>query len=228
MPPVPSLSFGHPVRAPDSFGPGLPIIRDWTEANYDFSGYITGFDPEELGDRAALRQELGYEQDERICIVSVGGSAVGADLLKRAIAAFPEANKAVDDLRMIVVTGPRIDPASLPQVEGVEYREYVDRLYRHLAVADLAVVQGGLTTTMELTACKVPFLYVPLRNHFEQNFHVRARLDRYGAGRFVDYEDTQPDLLAATIAEEIGTTVDYRTVETDGAARAAKMIGALL
>jgi len=213
---------------PNSFGSGLPMIREWTEQNYDFSGYMTGFDPDTLGDKAALREELGYEQDQQVCIVSVGGSAVGTDLLKRAIAAYPAAKKMVGDLRMVVVTGPRIDPASLPQVEGVEYREYVDRLFRHLAVADLAVVQGGLTTTMELTACRVPFLYVPLRNHFEQNYHVRARLDRYRAGRFVDYEDTQPDPLAAAIAEEIGTTVDYRPVETDGAARAAKMIGELL
>ena len=56
---------------------------------------------------------------------------------------------------------------------------------------------------MELTACKVPFIYVPLRNHFEQNFHVRARLDRYNAGRYLDYGDTDPDHVAALIADEI-------------------------
>jgi hypothetical protein len=26
---------------PDSFGPGLPLIRDWTERHYDFAGYVT-------------------------------------------------------------------------------------------------------------------------------------------------------------------------------------------
>jgi UDP-N-acetylglucosamine:LPS N-acetylglucosamine transferase len=127
-----------------------------------------------------------------------------------------------------VVTGPRIDPESLPQTEGVEYRAYVDRLYRRFAAADVAIVQGGLTTTMELTASKVPFIYVPLRNHFEQNFHVRARLDRYGAGRHMDYEDIQPDHLATVISEEIGREVDYLDVETDGAAKAATMIAELI
>ena len=53
---------------------------------------------------------------------------------------------------------------------------YVHDLYRHLAACDLAVVQGGLTTSMELTANRRPFLYFPLRHHFEQNFHVRHRL----------------------------------------------------
>ena len=83
----------------------------------------------------------------------------------------------------------------------------------------MAVVQGGLTTTMELTAANRPFLYVPLRHHFEQNFHVRHRLDRYGAGTCVDYEQAcDPDALAAQLVAALGREVRYRPVETDGAA----------
>ncbi len=51
----------------------------------------------------------------------------------------------------------------------------------------------------------MPFIYVPLRNHFEQNFDVRARLDRYGAGRHMEYEDMQPDKLVDPISNEIGS-----------------------
>ena len=80
-------------------------------------------------------------------------------------------------------------------------------LYRHLAACDLAVVQGGLTTSMELTANKRPFLYFPLRHHFEQNFHVRHRLERYGAGRRMDYDDSPPERIAEAIAQEIGREV---------------------
>ena len=101
-------------------------------------------------------------------------------------------------------------------------------LYRHLAACDLAVVQGGLTTTMELTASQRPFIYVPLRHHFEQNFHVRHRLAQYGAGRCVDYEETGPEALAAAIAEEIARPVSYRPVETDGAKRAAACLAELI
>jgi pimeloyl-ACP methyl ester carboxylesterase/predicted glycosyltransferase len=208
----------------DAFGPDLPLIRDWTEQHYDFAGYVTGFDPRDLGDRGAL----GYGDDEQVCIVTVGGSGVGAHLLRRVIDAFPEAKERVPDLRMIVVAGPRIDAASLPQHPGLEVRAYVHDLYRHLAVCDLAVVQGGLTTAMELTANRRPFLYFPLRHHFEQNFHVRHRLARYGAGRCMDFETDGPSEIAAAIAAEIGREVDYRPVETDGAARAAKLIAELL
>jgi predicted glycosyltransferase len=89
-------------------------------------------------------------------------------------------------------------------------------------------VQGGLTTTMELTASQRPFIYVPLRHHFEQNFHVRHRLARYGAGRCLDYDQTVPDMLAQAIAAEVARTVSYRPVETDGAARAAASLAELI
>jgi pimeloyl-ACP methyl ester carboxylesterase/predicted glycosyltransferase len=213
---------------PDSFGPDLPLIRDWTEEHFDFAGYVTGFDPAELADRERLRAELGYGAGERVCIVSVGGSGVGANLLRRVIEAFPEAKERVPDLRMVVVAGPRIDPASLPAQDGLEILAYVHELYRHLAASDLAVVQGGLTTAMELTANRRPFLYFPLGHHFEQNFHVRHRLARYGAGRCMSYEEETPETIAAAIEDEIGREVEYRPVERDGAARAAALIAELL
>jgi UDP-N-acetylglucosamine:LPS N-acetylglucosamine transferase len=130
---------------------------------------------------------------------------------------------------VIIVAGPRIDPAALPQREGVEVRGFLPHLYRHLAACDLAVVQGGLTTCMELTANRRPFVYVPLRHHFEQNFHVRHRLERYRAGRCLPYEEaSDPDALAAAMVGEIGRPLDYRPVETGGAVRAAAMLAELL
>ncbi len=168
---------------PDSFGPGLPGIHEWTEANFEFAGYVTGFDPVDPSDREARRAELGYRTDERVCVVTVGGSGVGAPLLRRVLDAVSIARRAVDGLRFVVVAGPRIDPAALPRPAGVSMRRYVPDLYRHLAASDLAVVQGGLTTCMELTAQPRPFVYVPVRHHFEPNFHVRHRLDRNRAGR---------------------------------------------
>jgi pimeloyl-ACP methyl ester carboxylesterase len=224
-----AVFVGNPEDiVPERFASHLPWIREWTQEHYAFAGYVTGFDPAEFADRAALRAELGYREDEQVCIVTVGGSGVGGDLLRRVIAAFPEAKERVPALRMIVVAGPRIDPEALPAHDGLEVRAYVHQLYRHLAACDLAVAQGGLTTSMELTANRRPFLYFPLRHHFEQNLHVRHRLERYGAGRCMDFEHDGPDEIAAAIAAEIGREVDYRPVESDGAARAAALIAPLL
>jgi predicted glycosyltransferase len=213
---------------PEGFGSGLPKIRDWTEEHFDFSGYIAGFTPPDPSDVEGLREELGFAPGEKVVVVTVGGSGVGRSLLGKVIDAYPMAKARLPELRMIVVAGPRIAPESLPSHEGLEVHGYVNQLYQHLSVCDLAVVQGGLTTTMELTAARRPFLYFPLRNHFEQNYHVRHRLDRYGAGQYMEFATTDPDQIAHAIVTEIGREVSYLPVETDGAARAAALVAELL
>ena len=225
-----SIFIGEPDDIiPDSFGAQLPGIREWTVANFEFSGYVTGFDPAEFADRELLRAELGYRPGELVCVVTVGGSGVGGDLVRRVVDAAPAARRLVDGLRFVIVVGPRIDPRALPRRKGVSYHRYVPQLYRHLAACDLAIVHGGLTTCMELTANRRPFIYVPLQHHFEQNFHVHHRLQRYGAGRRLDYSDAaDPDRLSKAIAEELDHTVDYLPIDPHGAARAAASIAELL
>ncbi|MEA2311129.1 MAG: hypothetical protein QOE28_1097, partial [Solirubrobacteraceae bacterium] len=212
---------------PARFGPALPDIRAWTERHYRFVGYVPGFDPRALEDRAGLRRELGYG-DEPLCVISVGGSGVGAPLLRRVIEALPLARERMPALRAVAVAGPRIDPETIPRVEGLEVRGYVHELYRHLAACDVAVVQGGLTTTMELVAANRPFVSLPLASHFEQRFHVRHRLDRYGASTWLEYEAATPERLSEAIATAIGTTPSYRAVDPGAAARAAAVIAELL
>jgi pimeloyl-ACP methyl ester carboxylesterase/predicted glycosyltransferase len=222
------------VGAPDDivpglFGPGLPAIRAWTEAHYDFSGdYITGFGPSDLADREAIRAELGYAAQDKVCIVTVGGSGVGVQLLRRVIDSFPWAERAIPGLRMIVVAGPRIDPRLLRVPEGVEIHAYLPDLYRYLAVCDLAVVQGGLTTTMELVASNRPFLYFPLGHHFEQTFHVPHRLARYRAGRRMEYATATPEVIGSAIATEIGKPVAYRPIDPEAVSRVARHIAEML
>ncbi|MEG3615263.1 alpha/beta hydrolase [Isoptericola haloaureus] len=224
-----SLFVGNPDDVVDaSFGPGLPDIRTWTEENFTFPGYVTGSEVPGRRERDAVRRRLGCGADDLLVVVTVGGSGVGEALLRRVLDAVPLARRLLPELRFLVVTGPRIEPASLPATPGVEAVGYLPDLFSYLAACDLAVVQGGLTTCMELTAARRPFLYVPLRDHFEQNFHVRHRLDRYDAGRYLPYEDAcDPDLLAEEIVKNVATDVDYRPVETDGAARASAILAEL-
>ena len=224
-----AIFIGEPDDVmPGAFGPGLPEIRGWAERHFSFVGYVTGFDPVALGDRERLRAELGFGPDERVCVVSVGGSGVGEELLRRVIAAFSAAKQLVPALRLVVVAGPRIDPSRLPTAPEIDVLPYVHDLYRHLAACDVAVVQGGLATTMELTASRRPFIYVPLERHFEQNLHVAHRLDRYRAGRRMHLEETTPDALATAIAQELSRELEYLPVAADGAAHAAAMIAELL
>ena len=224
-----SIFIGDPadVVARD-FGPGLPSIPEWTQAHYKFSGYVLPFDPATLRDRMALRRELGYHPDAPLIVAGVGGSAVGVHLLRRIASAFAVLRSEMPDAELLMACGPRIDPSEFAGLPGVRAVGYVHHLSRTLACYDLPVVQGGLSTTMELVANRRPFIYVPLRNHFEQNFHVAHRLQRYGAPPPTDYDDATPERLARQMAERLRARVKYAPVEAGGAERAARLIVPLL
>ncbi len=224
-----AIFVGNPDDiVPQGFGKDLPAMRDWIPEHFDFCGYVLGQHPSEFGERAELRRQFGYRDDEQVCLVTVGGSGVGGTLIRRILDAYPIARRQLADLRMIVVTGPRLDPAMFDLPAGVEARAFVPDLDRHLAACDLALVQGGLTTTMELTAAGTPFLYFPLRNHFEQNVHVAHRLDQYRAGRKMIFTESDPDRIAAAMVEELSRSKSFLPVEADGAQRAAGMLAELL
>jgi pimeloyl-ACP methyl ester carboxylesterase/predicted glycosyltransferase len=212
-----------------SFGPGLPMIRDWTDRNFCYCGYCLPFNPQALADTERLRAQHGYRSDEKIAIAAVGGTSAGQHLLQRIAAAFPRMKRELPEMRMILVTGPRLSTDGFKPQPGLELRPYVHKLYEHLACCDLALVQGGLSTTMELVATRRPFLSFPLQRHFEQCVHVRQRLANYAADRSMDYALTlDPEHLAQRALAAMHEPVRYRPVETDGAARAALRIAQVL
>ena len=211
-----------------SFGEGLPQMREWIPRHFEFADYIIGQHPSEFGSRDDLRAEFGYDDGQKTCIVSVGGSGVGGNLIRRILQAYPLAKARIPELRLIVVAGPRLDPAQFNVPDGVEMRAFVPNLDRHLAACDLALVQGGLATCLELAAAGTPFLYFPLKNHFEQNFHVASRLDRYNAGRRMTYGQSGPEDIAEAMLAELETPRIPHPVAADGAARAAGMLAGML
>lgn len=224
-----AIFIGNPEDVvEESFGPGLPIIRQWTDENFRYSGYTLPFDPVAFADTDAIRTRLGYRRDEMIAIASVGGTSVGRHLLHKIAAAFPLMKREVPNLRLILITGPRLVNEPFPEMPGLEVRTYIHNLYEHLACCDLALVQGGLSTCMELVATLRPFLCFPLQRHFEQRIHVQRRLRNYGADCAIEYNTVTPEELANAALTRMHRPVQYRQVETTGAANAAAMIARVL
>jgi pimeloyl-ACP methyl ester carboxylesterase/predicted glycosyltransferase len=224
-----AIFVGNPEDVTDApFGPGLPAIRAWTDRNFSYAGYALPFDPAAFADTEGLRARLGYRRDEKVAIAAVGGTGVGHHLLEKIARAFPRMKREVPELRLVLVAGPRLPADAFPRHDGLEVRPYVHKLFEHLACCDLALVQGGLSTCMELVATRRPFLSFPLRRHFEQCLHVRRRLANYGADHAVAYDGLTPEALADRALAAMYAPVSYRPVETDGATRAARRIAEVL
>jgi hypothetical protein len=115
---------------------------------------------------------------------------------------------------LLPVYGPRIDPDEFPAVPGIRVAVYVRDLFRTLACCDLAVVPGGLSTTMELVANRRPFIYsgAPYR---------AAGSRRKSSAR----NDCAAGWLADEMRRRLHTAVAYAPVETGAALTAAKLIG---
>ena len=223
-----TLFIGEPEDVPDkSFGFLLPNRRGYARRHYRFVGYAFPFDPADYADKKEVRAALGYDEERPLIVCSVGGTAVGDELLRLCAASYSHIRERVEDARMVLVCGPRIDSASMRAPSGVEVRGYVPRLYEHFAACDVAIVQGGGTTTLELTALRRPFIYFPLEDHFEQNLVVAKRLARHGAGERMLYSETTPEMLAETVIGQLGREASWPPIPTDGAQRAAELINEL-
>jgi len=219
-----ALFIGEPADIQDCrFGAFLPNRRRSAEGHVVFLGYILPFDPSSIPPKPALKADLGYGPGPLV-ICTVGGTAVGRELLELCGRAYPSAAARIPDLRFVLVSGPRIDPAVIKAPAGVKRRGMVPDLYRHLAASDLVVTQGGGTTTLELTALRVPFLFFPVKSQTEQEVTIAARLARHGAGIRMSLSGTTPEALAQQIVRYIGTSVNYPQVPFDGASRAAEVI----
>lgn len=105
-------------------------------------------------------------------------------------------------------------------------RGYVPRLYEHFAAADFAVVEGGLTSAVELAAVGTPVVHLPLSGHGEQEVEVAPRLERLGIGRRMSFEQLTPRNLARAYADALESShiVQGANLPVNGADAAAEVI----
>ena len=219
-----SLFIGEIEDVPNrKFGFLLPNRRELALKCVDFVGYVITFDPNEYKNKTQVRRLLGYNENPLI-VCSIGGTSAGKDLLDLCAKAYPIMKKELPDLQMVLVCGPQLQPDSIQTAEGITVKGYVSHLFKHMAAADLCIVTGGGTMTLELTALQKPFLYFPLEQHFEQEVDVAMRCERHNAGIKMRYSKTTPEVLAKVATANIGKGVNYTSIPIDGAQKAALLI----
>jgi UDP-N-acetylglucosamine--N-acetylmuramyl-(pentapeptide) pyrophosphoryl-undecaprenol N-acetylglucosamine transferase len=161
-------------------------------------------------DRNTLRKRFGFRKNT--ILVSGGGTDAGKYLIQKAIEVHSSLQSKLDS-ELIIVPGP-----SLRLPDSREYRNlgFVNNMHDLIYAADLVISLAGRSTMDESMAYGTPGIFIPIKNHFEQE---------QGAARLgFKYEDIfRLDYL---IEEKIGCRSN--AMDMKGAAKAAKIISMLM
>jgi len=147
-----------------------PELRVWSRRWFRYSGPISGLARLRLSECSTLRDELGLER-KRLLVVATGGAFAARQLETMVLAADALAAERRD---LVVKPFPSPELA-LDDARAGEAAE----LCRWLAIADAALVGGGLSLLSECAGLRVPTLALPLPGH-----PLQARQVDWFAGRF--------------------------------------------
>ena len=183
-----------------------------------YTGYVGPAAP----DRAAARQGV---------VASVGGGAVGVELLAAAAAARPMTRLAEEDWTL--VTGPAMPEADARRIEalagsGVQVFRNRPDLPSMMAAARLSISQAGYNTVLDLLAAGPRAVLVPFAATGETEQTQRCGLlESAGVAVVVPEQGLTAERLAAAIETALDRPAPRFTVAMDGAAETAQLLKAL-
>src|SRR5919197_4470681 len=162
---------------------------------------------EVTADRNTLRKKFGF--NKKTIRLSSGGTDAGTFLIKRSLEAYKKLKKKLD-IDLILVAGPLEKLTYSPDFHNVAL---IDNMHEYIYASDLVISLAGHSTMDESIAYGIPGIFIPIKNHFEQE---------QGAKRLgYKHEDI---FRLETLIEEKLNSANEMTPYIDGAEKAAKLI----
>ncbi|MEO0898283.1 MAG: hypothetical protein AAFY71_17860 [Bacteroidota bacterium] len=120
-----------------------------------FTGFIHGYYPEKVLDRASTREALGVTADEKLIYISAGGggdkhAVHDLDVLVKGVLAHTQA-------KILVGYGPLFKGKKIYHPRVIPFTDYEVRDY--FPALDAAISAGGYNSFHELTAAAIPTLF---------------------------------------------------------------------
>ena len=153
--------------------------------------------------REQLREQMGF--DKKTIVVSTGGTSAGEFLIQHTLDVIDEIK---NDYDIILVSGPSLKK----QYNNVKNLGFVNNLHEIIFAADLIVSIAGKSTIDEANAYGTPGIFIPVKNHFEQEDNARRQ----------GYTHDDITRLDELVEEKISES--RRPVKCDGAQKAYEII----
>ncbi len=191
------------VLVPEREGDARIVVPDAARARTRFVGPVAVRERAELHSRDEARARLGVPRAARVVYVSAGGGGdVAAERhLWRVITALLAADAT---LHLVAGAGP-LYRGAVPRDARITWLVN-ESAAEHARAFDVAVTAAGYNTFTELMLAGVPSVFVPQSKIADDQAERALRAVRAGAGRLLDPEAGDADLLAA-VTELLEPTV---------------------
>ena len=115
--------------------------------------------------REELREKFSF--NKITIIISIGGTDAGLFLIEKSIESILKINQ---DIEIVVVSGPAINK----KFSNVRNLGFVDNLHELIFASDLIISLAGKSTIDEARAYGTPGIFIPIKDHFEQEDNAKA------------------------------------------------------
>lgn len=169
-------------------------------------------------DREALRKK--FEMYKPTILLTIGGTTSGKYLIEMTIKAFKKLRMKLD-INLLIVSGLSVEVQDkllcTSNTDNIINLGFVNNLHEYIYASDLVVSLAGRSTIDESIVYKTPGIFIPIKNHFEQEENAR----RMG----YNYEDIfRLESLITEKFNKMSLTVNDKNITQVGSEKAAKII----
>ena len=157
--------------------------------------------------REELRKKFSFEKTT--IVISIGGTDAGLFLIEKALEHISKINQ---DIEIVLVSGPAVSK----KFENVRNLGFVNNLHELIFAADLLISLAGKSTIDEANAYGTPAIFIPIKDHFEQEDNAKEE-------GFVFEDIKRLDVLILEKLEQ-----KRNQVNTNGAKNASDIIRKLM
>ncbi|MET1101794.1 MAG: glycosyltransferase, partial [Pyrodictiaceae archaeon] len=203
-------------------------IRRWAARNLAIAGLATSYLPEDVPLRHSTRKSLGLDDEDKLVLVTVGGTATRNNiLLGNIVGAILRLRRRLARLKLLVALGPRTKWKPPIDAEWITVTGTVKNLVKYYVAADLVIARPGRTTTADLLCMGKPAILVPISGHFEHNVIARSMASR---GYLICKEDDQECIVraASRLLSDGHNIRRPAKEECRGSLRAAKILASFI
>jgi UDP-N-acetylglucosamine--N-acetylmuramyl-(pentapeptide) pyrophosphoryl-undecaprenol N-acetylglucosamine transferase len=169
-------------------------------------------------DRETLRKK--FEMYKPTILLTIGGTTSGKYLIEMTIKAFRKLRMKLD-VNLLIASGLSVEVKDeflcASDISNIINLGFVNNLHEYIYASDLVVSLAGRSTIDESIVYKTPGIFIPIKNHFEQEENAR----RMG----YNYEDIfRLESLIKEKFDKMSLTANDKNITQVGSEKAAKII----